>query len=125
MRNNIIAVVAISFACVGGLWGIGNLMNQSPSSTVSGVEGILLVAQNNAFNDTNPDIYAKVGVPLKVSVVNKDFVRHDFVIDKLGVNTAYLRTEQEFTTAIASDVPGVYQYYCSLHPQMNGKAIIR
>jgi plastocyanin len=88
------------------------------------VDGILLVAENNAFNNTNPDIHAKIGVPEKVTVLNRDFVRHDFVIDKLGVNTAYLRTEQEFPTAIASDQAGVYEYYCSIHPQMHGKVII-
>ena len=125
LRSNIIAIVAISFACVGGLWGVGNLMkgNQNANSS-SHVQGILLVAQNNAFNDTNPDLHAKAGSPEKVVVVNKDFVRHDFVIDQLNVNTAYLRTDQEFTTAIASNEPGTYQYYCSLHPQMHGKVII-
>lgn len=91
----------------------------------SDFKGILLVAENNAFNDTNPDIHAHAGVPLKVVISNKDFVRHDFIVDKLNINTAYLRTDQEFTTAIASQSPGVFEYYCSLHPaQMRGKVII-
>ena len=124
MRNNIIAIVAISFLCVGALWGIGNLMTQTSASNELHAGGIILVAQNNAFNDTNPTLHAKVGVPEKLVVINKDFVRHDFVIDKLNVNTAYLRTDQDFTTAIASDHPGTYGYYCSLHPQMKGTVII-
>jgi len=124
LRNNIIAIVAISFATVGALWGVGNLMNNSGPSNANASQGLLLVAENNAFNGSNPDIHAKAGVPLKIVIVNKDFVRHDFIIDKLNVNTAYLRTEQDFTTAIASDSPGTFQYYCSLHPSMQGKVII-
>ena len=84
-----------------------------------------MIAENNAFNDTNPDIHAKAAIPLKLIVINKDFVRHDFIVDKLNINTAYLGTEQEFITAIASQQPGTFEYYCSLHPaQMRGKIII-
>ena len=126
LRNNIIAIIAISFIVVGSLWGVGNLLSNSSNQTsASTLQGIILIAENNAFNDTNPDIHAKAGVPLKLVIINKDFVRHDFIVDKLNINTAYLRTEQDFTTAIASQNPGTFGYYCSLHPaEMRGKVII-
>ncbi|MGI0016870.1 MAG: hypothetical protein ACREBU_25900, partial [Nitrososphaera sp.] len=60
MRNNIIAIVAISFVTVGALWGIGNLLDGSENSEPVRVEGILLIAANGAFNETNPDIQASV-----------------------------------------------------------------
>ena len=124
--NNIIAIIVISFIVVGTLWGISNLINRPEESSIKNVSGILLVAQNNAFNNTNPDIYAAVNVPKKLVVVNKDFVRHDLIVDKLKINTAYLSSEQDFTTAIASKEPGTFEYYCSLHPTtMQGKIIVK
>jgi plastocyanin len=125
-RNNIIAIVAISFTVVGALWGIGNLLNAPQESAGKNVEGVLLIAENDAFNKTNPTIYAKVDTPKKISILNKDVRRHDFIVDELNINTAYLSTQQSFTTAIASRVPGTFEYYCSLHPTtMRGTVVIR
>ena len=124
-RNNIIAIVAVTFTVVGALWGIGNLLSTPEESAIKNVEGVTLIAENDAFNKTNPDIHAKVDTPKKILIVNKDFRRHDFIVDELNINTAYLSTEQSFTTAIASRVPGTFEYYCSLHPDtMRGKITI-
>ena len=126
MLNNIIAIVVISFTIVGTLWGVSNIINHQEGATIKNVSGILLIAQSNAFNKTNPDIYASVNVPKKLVVVNKDFVRHDLIVDRLKINTAYLSSEQDFTTAIASKKPGIFEYYCSLHPTtMRGKIIVK
>lgn len=125
-RNNIIAIVAISFTVVGALWGIGNLLNTPQESAGKNVEGVLLIAENDAFNKTNPTIYAKVDTPKKISILNKDVRRHDFIVDELNINTAYLSMQQSFTTAIASRVPGTFEYYCSLHPNtMRGSVVVR
>ena len=125
-RNNIIAIVAISFTVVGALWGIGNLLNAPQESAGKNAEGVLLLAENDAFNKTNPTIYAKVDIPKKISILNKDVRRHDFIVDELNINTAYLSTQQSFTTAIASRVPGTFEYYCSLHPNtMRGSVVVR
>ena len=126
MINNIIAIIAISFVTVGSVWAIGNFMIPHKQSTLKNIKGILLVAQDNLFNKTNPDIFAKVSTPEKLTILNNDLVRHDFIVDKLNINTAYLSPEQDFTTAIASNKPGIFEYYCSLHPaSMVGRIIIR
>ncbi len=125
MLNNIIAIIAISFIAVGALWGIGNLLHPPNQNKIEKSQGsLLLVAQNNAFNETNPTLYIKENKPTKLIILNKDFVKHDFISDNLGINTAYLTTEQDFVTAIAGHKPGEYTYYCSFHPQMKGKIII-
>jgi plastocyanin len=125
LLNNIIAIVAISFVTVGSIWAIGNFMIPHKELSIKNIRGILLVAQDNAFNQTNPDIIARVNTPEKLTIVNKDLVRHDLIVDKLNINTAYLSPEQDFTTAIASQKPGTFEYYCSLHPaSMRGKIII-
>jgi heme/copper-type cytochrome/quinol oxidase subunit 2 len=126
IRNNIIAIIAISFIAVGGLWGIGNLVNPSQPSSLDIREGILLVAKDNLFNETNPTISAKIDEPNKLTIVNKDLVRHDFIVDELNINTAILSPEQDFVTAIASEKTGEFEYYCSLHPAtMRGNIVVR
>ncbi|PWU82139.1 MAG: hypothetical protein DLM72_03335 [Candidatus Nitrosopolaris wilkensis] len=126
MLNNIIAIIAISFVTVGVIWAIGNFTHPAKVSTTNHIKGILLVAQDNLFNGTNPDIIGTVNVPEKLVVLNKDFVRHDLIVDKLNINTAYLSPEQDFTTAIASKTSGIFEYYCSLHPiTMRGKIVIK
>jgi plastocyanin len=126
LLNNIIAIIAISFVSVGVIWAIGNFTHPAKVSTTNHIKGVLLVAQDNLFNGTNPDIIGTVNVPEKLVVLNKDFVRHDFIVDKLNINTAYLSPEQDFTTAIASKTSGIFEYYCSLHPiTMRGKIMIK
>lgn len=128
MRNNITAIVAISFATVGALWGIGNLVNPEPEVDLP-VEDILLIAQRSTFNDTNPNVYVAINVPTKLVVRNNDAVTHDLKVDASSnggitpINTAPLRGGQDFLTAIVASKPGTYQYYCSYHPQMQGYII--
>ncbi|MGN6614302.1 MAG: hypothetical protein ACTHKC_04600, partial [Candidatus Nitrosocosmicus sp.] len=93
MLNNIIAIIAISFISVGALWGIGNLLHPPNQNKIEkSHDSILLVAQNNAFNETNPTLYVKENRPTKLIVLNKDFVKHDFISRDLGIDTAYLTT---------------------------------
>ncbi len=128
MHNNIIAIVAICFATVGALWGIGNLMNPEPDVDLP-IEDVLLIAQRSTFNGTNPDVYVAVNVPTKLVVQNDDAVTHDLKVDASSnggitpINTAPLRGDQNFLTAIVVSKPGTYEYYCSYHPQMRGHII--
>jgi plastocyanin len=128
MRNNIIAIVAISFLIVGGLWGIGNFLRAGPHEDFA-VEDVLLVAQRSTFNGTNPDIHVAVNVPTKLVVRNDDAVTHDLKVDAplnagiTPINTAPLRGGQNFLTAIVVSRQGTYEYYCSYHPAMHGKII--
>ncbi len=126
MLHNIIAIIVISFIIVGALWGIGNLLNTPREKNIQKPsDSILLVAQNNAFNGTNPTLYVNSNEPTRLIILNKDFVKHDFISTDLGINTAYLSTEQDFVTGIASNKTGNYTYYCSFHPEMSGEIIIK
>jgi plastocyanin len=125
LNNNIIAIIAISFIVVGSLWGIGNLISHN-NTQLSKSEGILLVMKDNKFNVTNPDITVKINQPLKITIANQDFRKHDFIIDELNINTGIISSGQDFTTIIASDKIGSYRYYCSIHPGiMEGKIIVK
>lgn len=130
MHNNIIAIVAISFATVAALWGVGNLLSRGPEVDLP-VEDVLLIAQRSSFNNTNPDVYVSVNVPTKLVVQNDDAVTHDLRVDASSnggitpINTAPLRGGQDFLTAIVVSKPGTYEYFCSYHPQMRGHIIGR
>ncbi len=125
MNNNIIAIVVISFIVVGSIWGIGNLISQNKTH-LSKSEGVLLLMKDNKFNVTNPDIIVKIDQPLKISITNQDFRKHDFIVDDLNINTGYISSGQDFTTVIASNKSGSYRYYCSIHPGiMEGKIIVK
>ena len=126
MNTNIIAIVAISFMSVGIIWAVGNLTHTTLESKVKTANGVLLIAQDNRFNGTNPTIYVNTNLPKKLIILNKDFVRHDFIVDGLGINTSYLSADQSFITAIATKKAGTYEYYCSLHPEtMRGKIVVK
>ena len=107
MRNNIIAIVAISFATVGALWGIGNLINPAPEVDLP-VEDIVLMAERSTFNGTNPDVHVQINVPTKLVVRNNDALTHDVRVDvatKNGItpiNTAPVRDGQDFITPIVA-----------------------
>jgi hypothetical protein len=126
MNNNIIAIVVICFITVGTLWGIGNIMNPPKSQKITSVDGILLIANRNTFNDTNPTIRVSVNVPEKLVVRNSDIVTHDLKVDRdssngiTAIDTAPLRGGQDFPTAIVAEKAGTYVYYCSFHPPMRG-----
>ena len=125
LNNNIIAIIAISFIVVGSLWGIGNLISHN-TTQLSKSEGILLLMKDNKFNVTNPDITVKVNQPLKITIANQDFRKHDFIIDEMNINTGFISSGQDFTTIIASDKIGSYRYYCSIHPGiMEGKIMLK
>ena len=128
VRNNAIAIVAISCIAVGSLWAIGNLTKETKQADVSHVDGLLLLAERSTFNSTNPDITVHVNMPKKLVVLNNDIVIHDLQIKDqtggiLNFETAPLRTEQHFNAAIVAYKPGIYEYFCSYHPTMRGKII--
>lgn len=124
MLNNLIAIIVICFIVVGSLWGIGNLLNPEEKE-IQQTDGILLLAENNLFNKSNPTIYVDKNFPQKLTIFNKDFVKHDFIIDDLNINTAFIASGQDYTTGIGSHSSGIFEYYCSLHPStMRGQVII-
>jgi plastocyanin len=124
LNNNIIAIIAISFIVVGSLWGIGNLISQN-NTQLSTSEGVILLMKDNKFNVTNPDITVNINQPLKITIANQDFRKHDFIVDDLNINTGFISSGQDFTTVIASDKIGSHRYYCSIHPGiMEGKIIV-
>lgn len=129
VRNNVIAIVAVSFIAVGSLWAFGNLTKDAEESDRPDIEGIVLTAQRSTFNGTNPDIHVRINQPIRLVVLNEDIIQHDLQIqDKTGgianINTAIIPAGRSSpSTAIIAYKPGSFEYFCSLHPEMHGKII--
>lgn len=63
----------------------------------------------------NPELTAKVGDTVRLTVINGDPMLHDLTIDEFGVYSGELtQSEETVTVEFVADAPGVYNYYCSV-----------
>ncbi|MCA0456933.1 MAG: copper-containing nitrite reductase [Chloroflexi bacterium] len=77
----------------------------------------------------NPELTAKVGDTVKITVINADAIQHDLTIDEFNVTTGpLLEKDQIATITFVADKPGTFAYYCATpgHRQvgMEGKLVI-
>lgn len=99
--------------------------NDEEEFVLPNVEGRLLVANDNKFNSTNPDIHLVANASEDLTMFNKDSNQHDFTIDDLNVKSKILNEGENFKTTIVGNKSGTYEYYCSLHPdEMRGKILV-
>jgi len=73
------------------------------------------------FNFTPPTLTVPVGT--KVIWVNKDDVPHTVTSDDKVFGSRALDTDDKFSFTFQT--PGTYPYYCSVHPRMTGKVIVK
>ena len=59
----------------------------------------------------------------EVTWVNKDDVPHKVVSTDRQFSSPVLDTDGRFSYTFAT--PGTYEYFCSIHPTMKGKVIVR
>jgi plastocyanin len=73
------------------------------------------------FNFTPPTLTVKAGT--KVTWINTDDVPHLIVnVQNKFKQSAVLDTDQKFSVTLTT--PGTYNYFCSLHPKMQGVVIV-
>jgi plastocyanin len=58
-----------------------------------------------------------------VTWINADDVPHTVVASDLSFRSHPIDTDERFSLTFAK--PGVYSYFCSLHPRMVGKIVVR
>ncbi|HUA37887.1 MAG TPA: cupredoxin family copper-binding protein [Candidatus Sulfopaludibacter sp.] len=73
------------------------------------------------FNFTPPALTVPVGT--KVTWVNQDDVPHTVTSDDKLFGSRALDTDDKFSFTFQA--PGTYPYYCSVHPKMTGKIIVK
>jgi plastocyanin len=64
-----------------------------------------------------------VSVGTTVTWVNRDDIPHTVVADDKSFRSRVLDTDERFSVTFSK--PGEFGYFCSLHPHMVGKVIVR
>lgn len=138
MVNRIITVAVYVFAAIGVLTSAyliydfsteanGDDEAKSPAEFgIRNVDGLLMVANDNKFNGTNPDIRLATNTSKGLVILNAESDEHNFLINDLGVNSGILKEGKYFNTTLTATKPGVYEYYCSLHQDdMRGRIVVQ
>ena len=68
---------------------------------------------------------ATLTVPVGTSVTwtNRDDIPHTVVSDDKRFKSKVLDTDEKFSYTF--DKPGMYPYFCSVHPKMTGKVVVQ
>jgi plastocyanin len=75
----------------------------------------------------NPTITLNQGNSLSLHLINEDsekHSRHNLNIDEFNIHTKNLGYFQTQTVTFTANKTGTFNYYCSIHPEMNGKIIV-
>src|SRR5688572_15211067 len=75
----------------------------------------------------NPTITLNQGNSLSLHLINEDsekHSRHNLNIDEFGIHTKNLGYFQTQTVTFTANKTGTFNYYCNIHPEMNGEIIV-
>lgn len=124
-------MLALALACTllvaGGLTiGKGVVLGKnSPSAP----QMIQLQAKAGKYNEVNPTLEVRRGVPVEITIRNDESggIPHNFVLVGLGVKTPKaLQPGEVSTLRFTPSQAGEFAYTCSLHPGlMDGRLIVR
>ena len=81
------------------------------------------------------------GVPISVTIVNKDNIRHDFsspvlqghltqvegngvIAHGTGIEGVYIEPQKGATIRFTTDRPGRFEFRCTIHPTMRGELLL-
>lgn len=75
----------------------------------------------------NPEYIFNKGELVALHVINEDYTTksdHNFNIDAFNVHTNDLEYYQSQTITFVADKTGIFEYYCTIHPEMKGNIMI-
>jgi plastocyanin len=84
---------------------------------------------NNSFADspTGPTLYVSKGGLESIHFINEEYdthSKHNFNIDEFKVHSRDLGYFQSQIITFIVDKDGMFEYYCSIHPEMRGKLVV-
>ena len=109
------------------------LIRRIPSAAVAALAAVTLAAAAPAPGVTpyiitignftfGPEV-ATVPVGTTVTWVNGDDIPHNIVAVDKSFKSTVLDTDDRFSFTFAK--PGTYEYFCSIHPHMTGKVVVK
>ena len=119
MRNGIqragrIAAIALASNLVIG--GSASLLAQAEATKLPSAE---VKIDNFSFGP----VLLTVALGTKVTWTNRDDIPHTVVADDKTFKSKALDTDETFSYTF--DKPGTYPYFCSIHPHMTGKVVVK
>src|ERR671918_1538826 len=94
------------------------------SSTGGGTNGNSGTGTNAS---TGPTLYLSKGGLESIHFINEDYdthPKHNFNIDEFKVHSQDLGYFQSQIITFIVDKDGMFEYYCSIHPEMRGKVVV-
>jgi plastocyanin len=109
------SAVALALFSLLGLAGVG----ASPAVAATAPAAPTVKIDNFTFGPTT----LTVTVGTTVTWVNQDDIPHTVVADDKSFKSKVLDTDQRFSFTFTK--PGEFGYFCSLHPHMTGKVVVK
>jgi plastocyanin len=86
-------------------------------------------AGNKSFADspTGPTLYITKGGLESIHFINEDYdthSKHNFNIDEFKVHSKDLGYFQSQIITFIVDKDGMFEYFCTIHPEMRGKVVV-
>jgi plastocyanin len=91
-------------------------LETSPEKTP---EEVTIKIENFSFSPET----IQVPVGGTVRWTNKDDIPHNVMSDDKSLKSKTLDTDENFSYKFSQ--PGTYSYYCSIHPKMTGKIVVK
>jgi plastocyanin len=123
-----------SFLFVGSF--VAAILSPAAGQTEQKVE---VTIQDSKFVSTGTTLLP--GVPIMVTIVNKDKIRHDFssvvlqghltqvegngvITHGQGIEGAYIEGGKDATIRFTTERPGRFEFRCTIHPTMKGELLL-
>jgi plastocyanin len=133
MKKTMLKVVVCAVVVAVAGWAAGNgthlFAAAAGTASVNGLAGVPVSAPANGpvevkidnFNFMPGDLTVAAGTT--VTWVNHDDVPHTVRSTDGAIKSKALDTDDKFSMTF--DKPGTYEYFCSIHPKMTAKVIVK
>jgi len=130
MKNNIAIVLVLVILAAGGIWYVSS-SGSTPADTMLPVPTVAQDASGSStmMEDSNvkevtiegtefkfvaDTLTVKKGEKVRLTFKNTGEMKHDWVVDELGVSTEILESGKQEIIEFTPDKAGVFEYYCSV-----------
>ncbi len=118
MKKGLAFAGLASLALIGAGWTISGWIPVHARAAAAAAPARVVI-DNFTFSAPTLTISPGTGV----TWVNRDDVPHTVTSEDRTFKSPVLDTNDTFTRTF--DKPGTYSYYCSIHPRMEGKVVVR